>query len=378
MEEAGPHHHTAGPRQENVNPHQAESKGSQSGDPRGGPEQGEAHEGSVRTTHTTRVHSHGKSHVSHAEREGNLQREIADLKRELRHARRERSPPRSKPSSEESDGASYRRRSRTPPSDTFSYEEERRHRHRRRGSPSRGLGNEATNKALSQISKSPFTRSIDDAIHPRRFNQPTFSLCDGHSDPVEHVSYYSQKMAIYLKDDALMCKVFPLSLGSTAMRWFNGLRANSVGSFKTLTRAFGARFITCSRTPQPLGSLLALSMREGETLKNYSDRYWEMFNEIEGKNDDVAIITFKAGLPADHNLRKSLTGKLVASIHQLMDRIDKYRRVDEDQLQGRGKAKAIPQERRDFKSDRYNNNRPRKDFVGQSGSADAQVVNAVF
>ncbi|XP_050258924.1 uncharacterized protein LOC126703915 [Quercus robur] len=49
-------------------------------------------------------------------------------------------------------------------------------------------------------------------------------------------------------------------------------------------------------------------MREGETLKTYSNRYWEMFNEIEGENDDVAISTFKAGLPAEHDLRKSLTG----------------------------------------------------------------------
>ncbi|XP_050242437.1 uncharacterized protein LOC126691429 [Quercus robur] len=185
-------------------------------------------------------------------------------------------------------------------------------------------------------------------------------------------------MDIHSRDDALMCKIFPSSLGPTAMRWFNGLRANSVGSFKTLTRAFGARFITCSRTPRLLGSLLTLSMREGETLKSYSDRYWEMFNEIEGKNDPVAITTFKAGLPVDHDLRKSLTGKPVTSVRQLMDRIDKYRRVEEDQLQGKGKAKAIPQERRDFRSDRYNNSRPRRDFVGQSVSADAQVVNAVF
>ena len=73
-----------------------------------------------------------------------------------------------------------------------------------------------------------------------------------------------------------------------------------------------------------------LSMREGETLKTYSDRYWEMFNEIKGKNDGVAITTFKAGLPADHDLRKSLTGKPVTSVHQLMDKIDEYRRVEED------------------------------------------------
>ena len=61
-----------------------------------------------------------------------------------------------------------------------------------------------------------------------------------------------------------------------------------------------------------------------------------------------------------------------------MDQIDKYRRVEEDQLQGKGKAKVIPQERRDFRSDRYNNNRPRKDFVEQPGPANTQAVNAVF
>ena len=116
------------------------------------------------------------------------------------------------------------------------------------------------------------------------------------------------------------------------MRWFNRLKANSIDSFKKLTESFGARFITCSRVLLPLGSLLSMSMRDGETLKTYSDRYWEMFNEIDGSYDDVAISTFKVGLPVEHDLRKSLTGKLVASVHQLMDRIDKYRRIEEDQL----------------------------------------------
>ena len=70
-----------------------------------------------------------------------------------------------------------------------------------------------------------------------------------------------------------------------------------------------------------------MSMRDGETLKAYSYRYWEMFNKIDGSYDDVAINTFKAGLPAKHDLRKFLTGKPVVSVRQLMDRIDKYRRI---------------------------------------------------
>ena len=61
-----------------------------------------------------------------------------------------------------------------------------------------------------------------------------------------------------------------------------------------------------------------------------------------------------------------------------MDRIDKYKRVDEDQQQGKGKVKVIPQERRDFRSDRYNNNQPLRDFARQLGSITTLMVNIVF
>ena len=67
-----------------------------------------------------------------------------------------------------------------------------------------------------------------------------------------------------------------------------------------------------------------------------------MFNEIDGSYDDMAISTFKAGLPVDHNLRKSFTGKPVTSVRLLMDRIDKYMMIEEDQLLGKGKVKVIP------------------------------------
>ncbi|XP_065630030.1 uncharacterized protein LOC136067730 [Quercus suber] len=116
-------------------------------------------------------------------------------------------------------------------------------------------------------------------------------------------------------------------------------------------------------------------MREGKTLKTYSDRYWEMFNEIDGDFDNVAISTFKLGLPAKHDLRKPVTRKPVC---QLMDRIDKYKRVKEDQQQDRGKGKVIPQEMRDFRLDHDNNNRSRRDFIGQSLPITPQAINTVF
>ena len=127
-------------------------------------------------------------------------------------------------------------------------------------------------KTLSQISKSPFTWGIEKAKLPRRFHQPTFAMYNGRTDPAKHVSQFKQKMAVHSQDEALMCRVFPSSLGPMAMRWFDGLRTNSVSSFKKLTQSFCSQFITCSRVPQPLDSLLSMSMREGESVKAYSER----------------------------------------------------------------------------------------------------------
>ena len=103
-----------------------------------------------------------------------------------------------------------------------------------------------------------------------------------------------------------------------------------------------------------------------------------MFNEIDEDFDVMALMNFKVGLLAEHDLRKSLTRNPAMSVCQLMNRINEYKLVKEDQHQGKGKAKVIPQDRRSFRSDRYNNNRPRRDFVGQFGSTATQVVGIVF
>ena len=110
-------------------------------------------------------------------------------------------------------------------------------------------------------------------------------------------------MAIHSRNEALMCKVF----------------ASNFRPVATLSR-----FMTCSKVPWPLDSLLSMTMQEGETLKTYSNRYWEMFNEIDGNFDDVAIRTFKVDLLAEHDLRKSLIRKPVKSVRQLVDYIDEY------------------------------------------------------
>ena len=54
-----------------------------------------------------------------------------------------------------------------------------------------------------------------------------------------------------------------------------------------------------------------------------------MFNDIDEDFDNVAIRTFKVGLPAENDLRKSLTKKPIRSVCRLIDRINEYKRVEE-------------------------------------------------
>ena len=149
MEELGPHQPTMGLHQEEANLHQAELGGSQHNNSFVNLQQRGGHERSVHTTHTRKSQSRGKSLISHAKNERDMQREIDELKKELRRAWRRHSSPNSELSSEETNNATYRQRSRTPPSETFSCDEGYRHRPRNKSPPHKGLGNNAMNEALS-------------------------------------------------------------------------------------------------------------------------------------------------------------------------------------------------------------------------------------
>ena len=182
-----------GPHEEN--PHQANSQQtepieSQRQNNPANPGSRRNREGNVHTTQTSQSHTQIGSHVSQRRNSHQaMQREIDNLKRKLRRAQRKRSPSISDASSNEAD-VSYRRRSRTPPSETFSYGESCPV--RKYESPSsKGLGNDDMNRALDQISRSPFMYRIEGAKLPRRFNQPAFTIYNGRANPMEHVSQFN-------------------------------------------------------------------------------------------------------------------------------------------------------------------------------------------
>lgn len=125
----------------------------------------------------------------------------------------------------------------------------------------------------------------------------------------------------------------------------------------------------CSKIPQPIGSLLSMRMRNSEILWAYTNLYWEFYSEIGGGNEQVAAGTFRLGLPEESVLKDSLTMRSLAKMHQLMRRIEEYKRLEDDHLQGKGKAPASSQYHKDFRLKKFpQRSRREQGFPGRVGN----------
>ena len=97
-----------------------------------------------------------------------------------------------------------------------------------------------------------------------------------------------------------------------------------------MAEAFVALFITNSRKAREMDALLTMKLQDNETIKNYSIRYWETYNDIDERSEEVAIKAFKLGLPVDSGLRHSLVKRQPSNLVKLMNKIDQFVCLEED------------------------------------------------
>ena len=90
--------------------------------------------------------------------------------------------------------------------------------------------------------------------------------------------------------------------------------------------------------------------------------------------------TFKVGLPTNSNLWKSLTMKPPQIMHQLMDRIEDHKRVEDNRNSARGKTKVSTTNRRDSSGGWFSSSWPRREYYNQASHnvVAPQMVNSVF
>ena len=114
-------------------------------------------------------------------------------------------------------------------------------------------------------------------------------------------------------------------------------------------------------------------MGVGETFRSYASWYWELYNEISGGNERIAVSTFRMGLPENSELRESLTKRPPEDMRQLMRRIDEYKLLEDDRLQSKGKAPLVNRSRPGIFLPR-----PRRDLRIQESEMQLGEVNVAF
>lgn len=151
-------------------------------------------------------------------------------------------------------------------------------------------------KALGEEQGSPFTQRITDAPPPRKLCPFKFNVYNVRSDPIDHVHNYKQVMTYWISDDPVMSHMFPASLGNSKLR---SLPRGQIYTFRKLTEKFTTRFITNSRVVKGPYALTHLKKEKNETARDYSSRYWEVFQEAKDSDMKFVISIFKYRLPWD-------------------------------------------------------------------------------
>ncbi|GFZ00954.1 hypothetical protein Acr_14g0005890 [Actinidia rufa] len=177
-------------------------------------------------------------------------------------------------------------------------------------------------KSMNYGFKTPFSREIEGMDPPEKFVPPRFTLYDGKSDPRSHVSHVRQMMALWNHMDALMCRVFPSSLGDLGLKWFDRLPPGSIENFYQLTESFVARFVINTKAPKAC-------------------------------SEEMAVASYKLGLSPGDRLWENLTLDPPTGLRDLMSQVEMFARLEDDvreseRTEGKlGRGEAAVKKRKD-------------------------------
>ena len=87
------------------------------------------------------------------------------------------------------------------------------------------------NQRLDDMLSMSFDPHIINYESSKGFIVPKFTMYDRTSDPFDNIIYFKQLMTLDIRNDALLCKVFPSNLHGEALSWFHRFPPNFVNMF---------------------------------------------------------------------------------------------------------------------------------------------------
>jgi hypothetical protein len=145
------------------------------------------------------------------------------------------------------------------------------------------VGDNGDDMAITAIpALAPRLRSV---AYPENF-KPNIQKYDGRSDPNIWLSTYYVTVKAAGGNFNHMTAYFPLVMGDAPSLWLNNFPVGSTTSWVDLSQAFMSNFQVTSNRPGNTFNLRRVTMKPGELLRDYTNRFFENRNTCVGVQDN--------------------------------------------------------------------------------------------
>ncbi|GKU93784.1 hypothetical protein SLEP1_g7351 [Rubroshorea leprosula] len=146
------------------------------------------------------------------------------------------------------------------------------------------------------LDSAPLNLSITAEPYQEGFKIPHLETYDGFSNPDKHLHTYQAIIKIQNATDAMICKVFPTTLKSTARRWYHKLPRHSIVLYSQLATLFSNKFASQREIKHTATKLMQVHQREGESLRDYMQQFNKTTLDIDNVLDTLCLSALLHGL----------------------------------------------------------------------------------
>ncbi|XP_026438060.1 uncharacterized protein LOC113336625 [Papaver somniferum] len=150
-------------------------------------------------------------------------------------------------------------------------------------------------------------------------------------DPDQHVLHYETSMILWQHSDELMCKMFPKSLAGGAIKWFNKVPTQSIGTYHELVGECYSHYKYNRRDRKGCHDFFLLAIRKEENIRQFTRRFNKELAEVDGAKNKIVIAAYKQASQYDQRgVYGSLVKRPPKTLEGLYDRVQEYARVEDD------------------------------------------------
>jgi len=141
----------------------------------------------------------------------------------------------------------------------------------------------------------PFSQPILETVIPNTFVGPKVTFT-GMEDPEAHLTVFHMQMMLVGGSDAVRCKLFMSTLTGMAMDWFISLPNGHITSFAQLSQLFREQYLANRAPPSVLYDLFDVKQYQGETLKEYINRFRAQVVKVGTTEEPMIVYAFRKGM----------------------------------------------------------------------------------